>query len=319
MAVPMLAQQFGLLMLGTLDDRVGSKFADPGGAGENRIWARMLGQEGNRDNGHSFQDFSNDGPSYHWTMGGFQTGVDLYRRTHDDGSSDVAGIYVSAGAANADVDQAYSASRAGHVQMDEYSFGGAWTHYGAAGWYTDAVLQATRYSDIKAASALGQSLSTSGAGFLASLEAGWRFDYARGWSLTPEAQLIYQSTRLGAGSDDFGQIRYGSSDAAYGRVGARVTKVWDATFLSDPLVITGWARVNIWRAFNKADTTFSTLSGANPVTLGGDLGGAWAQLSLGASSPLTNTISIFAAGDVSMPLRRSGNTWGGSAGVKFVW
>jgi autotransporter family porin len=321
MVAPMLARQFGLLMAGTLDDRLDSKFTDFGGGGENRVWTRMLGQEGSRDNGHAFSDFSSDGPSYHWTMGGFQSGIDLYHGApHDSGSSDVAGVYVGAGAANADVDQAYSVNRAGRVQMDGYSLGGYWTHYGGAGWYTDAVLQAAHYSDIKAASVLGESLSTSGASFLASLEAGWRLNCAHGWSLTPEAQLIRQSVALRAGSDDFGHIRYGSSDAVYGRLGARVARVSDATFLGDQFTITSWARANIWRDFNdKADTTFSTLLGANPVTLGGDPGGAWVQLSLGASSALTNNVSIFGASDVSIPLQGAGNSWGGSAGIKYVW
>ena len=83
------------------------------------------------------------GPQYSASYGGFQAGIDLYRRINPDGSHDDAGLYVGYLNAHADVDQVYSSALAGTVNMNAYSLGAYWTHFGAPGWYVDAVLQGT--------------------------------------------------------------------------------------------------------------------------------------------------------------------------------
>ncbi|NKX17353.1 autotransporter outer membrane beta-barrel domain-containing protein [Ochrobactrum pseudogrignonense] len=78
-------------------------------------------------------DFYRDGPSYDFTLGGFQSGIDLYRREQESGSRDLAGLFVGAGRAEANVDRVYGGN-AGQLTMNGYSFGGYWTHLDQTGF-----------------------------------------------------------------------------------------------------------------------------------------------------------------------------------------
>ena len=320
MALPMLAQQFGLAMLDTLDDRVGSKVPDPLGKNTFGAWLRLLGQTGERHNGHTFADFSKQGPSYNWGMEGLQMGVDVYRKTYDNGSSDVVGADLGVGRITSDVNQVYSTAKAGNISMDGYAVGAYWTHYGATGWYTDAVLQGSVYDRMIAHSVLGQVLTTAGQGYVASLESGWKVDYARDVSVTPEAQLVFQNAHINHSADAFGNISYSSPNALYGRVGGRVAKNWRLGENASNWPVTTWGRINAWHSFSAhTDTTFSSLSGENPVTLMGNIGYSWAQFSLGALSQLNKGTALFASGDLSVPFAGGqGRVWAGRLGVKYV-
>ena len=172
-AIPALASRFGLDMLGTYHDRVGEDgvldAAAPDGPIEGQLsrlagWGRLFGETGS--------GLAGGGPGSGFGLSGFQTGVDLYRRANADRSQDLAGLYLGAGAATANVNQP-TGSAAGDLSMDGYTLGGYWTHRGPSGWYLDAVAQATRFDNVAADSAAGQTLATDGWGFAASLEGGY--------------------------------------------------------------------------------------------------------------------------------------------------
>ena len=143
--LPLLAQQFGMTMLDTLDDRVGSYIPYEKGNKRSPAWLRIIGQYGDRNQGHSFPDFSKRSPSYNWSMEGVQAGYDVIRKTYENGASDVIGSDVAVGHISSDVQQAYNKNNAGHINMTGYNYGVYWTHYGAGGWYSDAVVQGTTY------------------------------------------------------------------------------------------------------------------------------------------------------------------------------
>ncbi len=324
MAVPAMASRFGLVMLGTYHDRNGEDYADTrSSSGERRYaaWGRVFGETGAVKQGGAgafgrLNDFSKNGPNYDFDVAGIQTGLDLFRRQGADGTRDIAGLYVGAGRIAGDVDAVYG-GRAGSASMYGYSLGGYWTRKGAGGWYVDAVAQGTWYDQAEATSMFGQRLKPDGWGFAASLEGGYPIALGAGWTIEPQAQLIYQHVSLDGGADSFGWTKYDDADALYGRIGARLTKDWS---LGGRLVTT-WARANLWHGFGAdAKTTFTNLAGNFPVTLKTGLGGSWAQLGLGVSGRVADNVNLFAAADYSVAVGEGeGHSLGGRVGLRMTW
>lgn len=352
MVLPVLAQRMGLDMLGTYRDRFGDDYPDPMAPAEPvfckdptqnyrctptaeqaavyagelprrmAAWGRIFGETGQADFGkdtmqEALDSFLDHGPSYDFHIWGIQTGMDLLRKQHEDGSRDIAGIYLGYARGTADVDGVYGGD-AGSAEMNAYSLGAYWTHFGAPGWYVDAVLQGTRYDQAEATSVLGESLDSEGWGIAASLEGGYPFALGQGWTVEPSAQLVYQHVTLDGGADSFGLIGFDDSDALYGRLGGRLARSW---MTQSNRRMTGWLSANVWSSFGaQADTTFSSLSGANPVTLRADLGGTWGSFGLGFSAEVADNVRLFASGDYNIGFS-GGDSWsvGGRAGLKVVW
>ena len=148
-----IARQMALTMLGTLHERIGDTLtvenagADAEGWGRSG-WARFFGQQ--IDN--RYQAFAD--PSTTGRLFGVQAGFDIWRGSFIPGHRDAAGLYFAYGNAAMDVDglvtnadaTAYVQSRTGTVNLDAYSGGAYWTHYGPGGWYLDAVVQGTAYT-----------------------------------------------------------------------------------------------------------------------------------------------------------------------------
>lgn len=319
MVAPVLANRFGLAMLGTYHDRRDT--LDPK---LSAFWLRGFGEHGHAGSasgnaqGH-LNDFYRDGPSYDFTLGGFQAGIDLYRREQESGSRDLAGLFVGAGRAEANVDRVYGGN-AGQLTMNGYSFGGYWTHLDQTGFYTDAVIQGTRYDRIESSSADQIAMRTAGWGFISSLEGGYRHGLGNGWTVEPQAQLIYQHLSLDNTSDRFGRIAFSDTDTVYGRVGAKIGRQWQA---ESGRRYAAWARVNLWHTMGgEAKTSFSNLQGENRVSLVSDAQGSWGQFGLGFSGQLTETVSLFASGDYSHSLGHNGvknDSLAGRVGLKMKW
>ena len=83
-------------------------------------------------------------------------------------------------------------SRTGTLNLNAYSGGAYWTHYGPGGWYLDAVVQGTAYTGN--ATTQFANLATDGSGFIASLEAGYPIPLPLGprFVLEPQAQILWQ-------------------------------------------------------------------------------------------------------------------------------
>lgn len=319
MVAPVLASRFGLAMLGTYHDRRDT--IDPS---VSALWFRTFGEHGDAGSASGsaeshLADFYRDGASFSYTLGGFQAGMDLFRSEKPNGTRDLAGLFVGAGRAEADVDRVYG-GKAGEMTMNGYSFGGYWTHLDQAGWYTDAVVQGTRYDQVHSSSVDNVGLQTAGWGLISSIEGGYRYAFNDGWNVEPQAQLIYQHVSLDNTSDQFGWISFANNDTVYGRVGAKVGRDWQ---VGDGRRYSAWARMNIWHAMgNEAKTSFANLEGNNSVTLGSNLGETWGQVSLGFSGQLNEQVSLFASGDYSHSLGHSGiksDSIAGRVGLKVKW
>jgi outer membrane autotransporter protein len=330
---PALAARLGLAMLGTYGQRTGDgvpQFCadDP----EPRkpmytkglpvkaqrrdechtlLWGRLFGAFGSFGSTGANGDFGKGGPAYDFDYGGLQAGADFYRTARDS-----AGLYAGAATARANVRTA-DGGVAGKLNMDAYGFGAYWTHRDPVGWYTDLVLQGNLYQNINTSSAAGVDFRTQGWGITASGEAGYKIALGYGYSVIPQGQLIYQRTSLDSGADQFGRISFGTTDEIYGRLGGRLAKDW---LSNDNRKVTTWAEANIWQQFGSdAKTTFATLDGAFPTTVGAALGGTWAQLGLGLSGQVTRTVSIFGVADYNIALSQPGHSLGGRAGIRIAW
>lgn len=109
------------------------------GEGERRqaLWARTFGETGSVGYGGKamisrYSSFEKHGPSYDFGLAGAQIGMDLYRKLNDDGTRDVAGVYLGAGRIDSEIKAVYG-GKAGSASMDGYSLGAYWTRKGAPG------------------------------------------------------------------------------------------------------------------------------------------------------------------------------------------
>ena len=111
------------------------------------VWGRVLGQQ--IDNHYrAFAD-----PRAYGHLLGFQSGIDLWRGESMPGHRDAAGLYVAYGNANVDVNGLvtnaaatnYVLRHTGGLNLDAWSGGAYWTHYGPGDWYLDAVRRRRSY------------------------------------------------------------------------------------------------------------------------------------------------------------------------------
>ncbi len=316
-ALPAIASQYGLAILGTRDDRIAAR-----APGDQSAWGRVFGRTGSQGSGGGdaaarLNRFEEDGPSYDVDLAGFQAGYEHPLSLPDEAVRNGIGFYVGAGHARGDVDAVYGGS-AGKVSMDAYSLGAYWSHSRASGLHIDTVLQGTFYEEARARSVPGETLETDGFGVIGSVEAGYRFDLGKGWEIEPQGQLVYQRLSFEDGADRYGLVRYDAADDVFGRIGARVGRAWT---LENGWTMTGWARANLWHAFSDGpEVSFAGLGGGNETTFDAGTGGTRVQLDLGASMAVSDKVSLFASGDYDVRVDdSSGHAFGGRVGLTVRW
>ena len=339
-----IARQLGMTTLGTLHDRIGDTLlnANMGAAcpadgtpldtiaGKAPVkpqpdclyagwWGRVLGQQIDNHYG-AFAD-----PRASGQLLGFQGGIDLWRGEGMPGHRDAAGVYFAYANANVDVNGLvtnetatdYVLRKTGSLNLDAWSGGAYWTHYGPSDWYLDAVAQVTQYNG--AASTQFARLDTSGFGFLSSLETGYPVRlpmFGPGFVLEPEAQIVWQRVSFDDANDGLGQVGLGTTSGASGRIGLRGkwTIVGDSGQVWQPYV-----RANLWRDWGAQATT--VFSGADLVPLLEQA--TRLQLGGGVSVRMNANVSFYANADYQFAV---GDTDGGqrngirgAAGVRYTW
>lgn len=156
----------------------------------------------------------------------------------------------------------YILQRTGSLNLNAYSMGGYWTHYGPTGWYIDAVLQGSFYNGN--ATTQFANLPISGTGFTSSLEAGYPIPlpwFGPGFVLEPEGQIIWQRVSFRDDYDSLGPVALGTTSGASGRLGLRGK--WT---INDPAgrVWQPYVLANVWRDWGGNATT---MFGIDPVAL----------------------------------------------------
>ncbi len=319
---------YGRTLLDGLHKRVGEeedlrgRLGQSGGSYVNGAWGRMIGQFGEIDG----NGVRGNGPDYDYKLYTMQSGMDVFRRTGDTGHRDHAGFYLAAGRMEADV-TADSGRRAGKNVMDAYSLGGYWTHFGPTGWYVDAVLQGTLYdTDITSVRGIGN-LQTDGYGLAASLEAGYPINLGGKLILEPQAQVVWQMTRMDSATDNLtAVVDFADGRSLAGRLGARLVNSWtlqEGTPTASPLLLTAWVSPNVWHEFQGDTHTTVSAPGVagSGVRFNSDLGGTWGEVNVGVNAQINRATSLIANAGYSFGLGSDVDrtAYEGRVGLRVNW
>jgi autotransporter family porin len=320
-AIPALTLLYGRALIETLHERVGEeehlrgRRDLTGGAFDNGGWARIIGEHGQRNGDPS--GILGSGPKFDYGITAVQGGHDVYRIERADGSRDHAGFYAAAGLVDSNVTH-FTGIGAGADQLTAASAGAYWTHFGAPGWYLDGVLQGTWYN------ATGDShrglgvLSTNGAGFAASLEGGYPIRFGGGFTIEPQAQVVYQNVSLSDSGDSAAQVRFDNIDSLAARAGVRIAETWALDAGPNPRLVTAWVRPNLWREFRGDPVTaFSSATGFVPFHA--DLGGNWAEINVGVSTTVNRTTALYANASYQTGLDGRSFAYDGKLGIRMNW
>lgn len=276
-------------------------------------WARIIGRHGSQDGGGIFRS----GPNFDYDIFAFQAGLDLYRAVNSDGSRDHAGVYGAIGRIRGDVTH-FNGIKAGTNTIDGYTLGAYWTHFGASGWYLDGVVQGTWFDAEADSKRLLPKLKRDGFGFGASLEGGYPIALGGGWTIEPQAQLVYQTLVNGSGHDGAALVRTSDVESLAGRVGARLAKGWALDDSPQPRLLTMWLKASLWNEFlGSAKTSFSSATG--PIVFRSDLGGSWGEFKVGIDAQIWRNTTAYAAAGYSVGFDGRSHAYDGRLGLKVTW
>ncbi|WP_252913532.1 autotransporter family protein [Aliihoeflea aestuarii] len=306
-AIAPAAHHLGLSALGTFHERRGEQPLLDGAGFLPASWGRVYGQD---------FDFGWQGavsPQIDGSLVGFQVGQDIFGR-ETDGVIDRIGVFVGQSSLSGDVTgQAlgWNGYAVGDIDADAFSFGGYWTRIGPSGWYIDTVLMGSRF-DGDARSVDGERIGISGRGFTASVESGVPFALSPGWTIEPQAQLIWQSVSLSDRADRFSTVSFDADDALTGRIGARL----HGTVETESMTVRPYLKANLWHDFG-SDHVASFA--ATPIVT--QTGGTRLELGAGVVADVSTAISAFATASYTTAL--SGDTDGhsisGNVGLRVKW
>jgi outer membrane autotransporter protein len=321
-----IARQMGTTILGTLHERIGDTLTD-GDAGASgpvsSAWGRVFAQQVN----NSYQAFA--APSATGQILGVQAGLDIWHGSIFAGQRDTAGVFFAFGNANLSIDglvtnpeaTAYVRMRTGWLHLNAYSVGGYWTHYGADGWYLDAVVQNTlnrgnaeaQFSEFN----LISRLPTDGSSTITSLEGGYPFalDLGTQFILEPQAQLMWQQASFTLANDGLETIGLGTTSGITARLGVRAK--WTIN-VQDGEVWQPYARFNIWQNWGgRAATDFG--GSATLVSLVEQA--TWGEATGGVTFKTSDGFSLFAQAGYQFALTDHTSISGfkGSIGPRFTW
>ena len=339
-----MAQQLGRAMLGTHDDRLGDLYpvqpcepmlpiytkappvytkapaTDCGTDGfRPAVWGRVFGQQ--IDNHYqALADPRTDGQ-----IAGLQVGFDVVRSDSlMPGHTDYAGLFAAYGNANVDVSglvtntaaTAYVLQHTGHLNLNAYSGGAYWTHYGVPGWYLDLTLQGSSYGG--GASTEFAHLNTSGSGLISSLEGGYPIAlplFGPGFVLEPQAQVLWQWVSFDSGNDGLGPVALGTTSETTARVGLKGK--WTITTDSGQ-VWQPYVRANYWSDFGG---NAMTMFGVDSVPLISHA--QYMDVDAGFTTKINTHLSAFADAGYQFAVSNDGggkrNGIKGTAGLRYQW
>ncbi|TGQ88895.1 autotransporter outer membrane beta-barrel domain-containing protein [Mesorhizobium sp. M8A.F.Ca.ET.208.01.1.1] len=287
-ALPPVAEHLAMTTLGTFHERRGEQSL-LSNAELSPVWGRIYGQDAKMGWSGTVS------PSFDGTLFGLQAGFDVFGRETASGGFDRAGLFVAYASMKGDVrGQALGQNdlSVGGLDVSGTSVGGYWTRIGQGGWYLDGVLMATFFGG-DATSSRDVGIDIGGTGVTASLEGGYPIALAQGWTLEPQAQLIWQHLSLDDTNDRFSSVSFDSDGSVTGRLGARL----QGEASVNGIALQPYLKANIWHDFGGTDrvsfdtTDISTEGRSTSFEFGG-----------GIVAKVTDKVSIFATGDYTTNL-----------------
>jgi outer membrane autotransporter protein len=258
-------------------------------------------------------------------ISGMQVGFDVVRSDElIAGHKDYGGFYFAYGNANVDVSglvtnpaaTAYVLQPTGALNLNAYSGGAYWTHYGVPGWYVDLTLQGTSYNG--GASTEFATLKTTGTGFISSLEGGYPIALPQlgfGFVLEPQAQVLWQWTSFDSGNDGLGPVALGTSSETTARLGlkGKWTIVSDSGQVWQPYV-----RTNVWSDFGPPSVTLFGIDSVPLISRG-----QYMDVDAGFTTKIDTHFSAFAEAGYQFAISNEGggkrDGVKGTAGLRYQW
>jgi outer membrane autotransporter protein len=312
------ALMYGRSLLDSLGERWGTleqmQNGGPAASGS-RVWGRYIGSQGTRA-GSDDGIYGNAGARHDYRFNGMQIGADVLRRERANGSRDLAGLTAATGEATTTVDH-YNGDDAGNGQIQAYSLGAYWTHFGQRDWYLDTGLMVTKYR-LQGDTQRGlPKMRTDGWGMTANVEGGYPIALNNEWVLEPQAQLTYQWVDIDSVHDGAAKVQFKDVQSLVGRVGVKMGRHWKNGPKGESFSV--WGRMSVLHeALGRPKTEFSTESGYVPFD--SDIGGSWLQVMLGVSGTANDNMTLYATGAYQETFTGAkADGWNGKVGVTWRW
>ncbi|MCX8744142.1 autotransporter outer membrane beta-barrel domain-containing protein [Snodgrassella sp. B3882] len=222
--MPRVNLEQGFASLGTLRERRGNMTcADCSISGNRHTWARAFGKHQKQD-GKLRLNLDTD-------IYGLQIGHDFWAKQTANNGLNMLGAYLAYSHAATDFSDQYRArngliiadKKTGEGKSDSISLGLTNTYYGANGSYLDLVGQLSYLHNKYSARSGKNPDSQDGWGVAVSAEVGRTLPLRQSnWSVTPQAQLVYQLVDLDSFNDGIRHVDQNNQDALRGRVGLRL-------------------------------------------------------------------------------------------------
>jgi outer membrane autotransporter protein len=306
--VPSVARQLGILQVDNFHDRQGEQSLLSENGTLPAAWGRVWG-------GHSTLSQSGDvNPEFDGSVVGVQAGHDIYADTTASGQRNHFGFFIGFARATGDVSGLADATPnadVGHLAINAYSLGGYWTHIGAGGWYTDAVVMGSSLV-VDPSSRNGIATTTHGNAVTGSLEGGLPLAIGYGLTLEPQAQLIWQHLSIDDLDDGISTVTFNNGNTFVGRFGVRLAGHYGVAHTT----LQPYLRLSVLRSFGSDDK--ATFAGVTPIVT--SVGQTAGQIGAGVVANLTKQGSAFAT--VSYITNLGGEhqrTITGNAGVRWAW
>ena len=306
--VPSVARQLGILQVDNFHDRQGDQSLLSGDGMLPSAWGRVWG-------GHSTLSQSGDvNPEFDGSVVGVQAGHDIYADTTASGQRNHFGFFIGFARATGEVSGLADATPnadVGHLAINAYSLGGYWTHTGAGGWYTDAVVMGSSLV-VDPSSRNGIATTTHGNAVTGSLEGGLPFAIGYGLTLEPQAQMIWQHLSIDELDDGVSTVTFNNGNTFVGRFGVRLSGHYDVAHAA----LQPYLRLNVLRSFGSDDK--ATFAAVTPIVT--TVGQTAGQIGAGLVAKLTKQGDAFAT--VTYIVNLGGEhqrTITGNAGVRWAW
>ncbi len=303
-ALPAQLRQADMAMLGNLHRRMGD---ETGGDSGRHAWARAI--YGDLD----IRQTGDASPRSQGHVSGMQAGTDLLA----DGAWR-AGIFFGLMDSRADVDGRFgdTEGRAGTSSLQSRHLGGYATWNGPDGVYADGVLQLGRHRyHLRPGDDTNSSARADGV--TASLEVGKAFPVSMGWSVEPQAQVLYQKSRFDDAQISGATVRQTVEGRWTGRLGLRLK----GEIATSAGRLQPYARLNLYRTSGGRDlTSFAGPAWTTDVATNG--GGGATELAAGFTLTLSPAASVY--GELGRLAASGGESRinaspQGSVGLKLRW
>jgi len=204
----------------------------------------------------------------------------------------------------------------GRINTDGYGVGASLTWYGDNGVYIDNQAQVTFYDSKLASTTAARTLvhGNDGTGYVLSTEVGRRYAVSPGWTVTPQAQVMYSKVSFDGFIDTFGTaVALDKGKSVRGRLGLSL----DYESAEQGKRMRSYGIVNLYNEF--LDGTRVDVAGTAFVSANERL---WGGIGVGSSySWADGKYTVYGEGSANTSLNRFGDSYAiaGNVGIRIAF